>query len=188
MKLVSFVKDRRIRPGLLADGRVIDITESWNEQNPPQNLTDALSRLREFPDRIEQLIEQAGDRIDLADIKLLAPIRSPGKVIGLAGNYTEHIKEAGMKLGLSEARADKTVPRPFLMPTTTVTGPGAEIPWPTYSEHVDYEIELGVIIGSKAQRVSPDEAISKVAGYTIVNDISARSAGNSRRNRRRTEP
>jgi 2-keto-4-pentenoate hydratase/2-oxohepta-3-ene-1,7-dioic acid hydratase in catechol pathway len=61
------------------------------------------------------------------------------------------------------------------MPATAVIGPNEEIPWPAYSNQIDYEIELAVIIGKKAKSITPQNALDYVAGYTICNDISARS-------------
>jgi len=61
------------------------------------------------------------------------------------------------------------------MPATVVIGPDEEIPWPCYSKQIDYEIELGVIIGKEAKCIGPDDALDYVAGYTICNDVSARS-------------
>ena len=61
------------------------------------------------------------------------------------------------------------------MPSTVVIGPDEEVPWPVYSEQIDYEIELAVVIGRKAKYVKSDEAIEYVAGYMIANDVSARS-------------
>jgi len=68
-----------------------------------------------------------------------------------------------------------TVPRPFLMPPTVVIGPDEQIPWPTYSEQIDYELELAIVIGKETKAVSADSALDYIAGYTIVNDVSARS-------------
>jgi 2-keto-4-pentenoate hydratase/2-oxohepta-3-ene-1,7-dioic acid hydratase in catechol pathway len=78
-------------------------------------------------------------------------------------------------LGLSDSPRQTTVPRPFIMPATVVIGPGEEIPWPAYSEQIDYEIELAVVIGKKAKYIPFENALEYVAGYTIVNDVSARS-------------
>lgn len=99
----------------------------------------------------------------------------PGKAIGLAGNYSEHIKEAGLQVGLSDSPRQTTVPRPFLMPATVIIGPDETIPWPSYSDEIDYEIELAVVIGKVAKCVSAEQALDCVAGYTIANDVSARS-------------
>jgi 2-keto-4-pentenoate hydratase/2-oxohepta-3-ene-1,7-dioic acid hydratase in catechol pathway len=67
------------------------------------------------------------------------------------------------------------VPRPFLMPSTAVIGPDEVIPWPVYSEQIDYELELAVVIGRKARCVDAASAPLFIAGYTIANDVSARS-------------
>jgi 2-keto-4-pentenoate hydratase/2-oxohepta-3-ene-1,7-dioic acid hydratase in catechol pathway len=61
------------------------------------------------------------------------------------------------------------------MPATAVAGPGEQIPWPAYSETIDYELELAVVMGRKAKAVPPDRAPEIVAGYTIANDVSART-------------
>ena len=121
------------------------------------------------------MAEQADFFTPLDSIKLLTPIPRPGKVIALAGNYSEHIKEAGLTLGLSDSPRKTTVPRPFLMPPTVVIGPDEQIPWPAYSEQIDYELELAVIIGKVAKCIQPDQALKCVAGFTICNDVSARS-------------
>ena len=62
------------------------------------------------------------------------------------------------------------------MPGTVITGPDSEIPWPAFSEQIDYEVELAVVIGKAAKCVPPTQALDYVAGYCIANDISARSA------------
>jgi 2-keto-4-pentenoate hydratase/2-oxohepta-3-ene-1,7-dioic acid hydratase in catechol pathway len=61
------------------------------------------------------------------------------------------------------------------MPATAVANPGEKIPWPVYSETIDYEIELAVVIGQKTKAVAPKDAMKIIAGYTIANDISART-------------
>lgn len=179
MKLVTYSRNESISCGILADGGIIDIPSAWRGDNPPRSVKEILER---GPSCLEKLVELADFRDSLiaADsVKLLAPIPRPGKAIALAGNYSEHIQEAsfkrGFKLGLSDSPGHATVPRPFIMPPTVVIGTGEEIPWPVYSQQIDYEIELAVVIGKKAKYISPDEALDYVAGYTIVNDVSARS-------------
>jgi 2-keto-4-pentenoate hydratase/2-oxohepta-3-ene-1,7-dioic acid hydratase in catechol pathway len=119
------------------------------------------------------------DALPLESVTLLAPLPRPGKLLALAGNYAEHVKEAaherGFKVGLSESPRQATVPRPFLMPPTVVCGPGDTIVWPAYSREIDYELELAVVIGRKAKAVDAREAMDCIAGYTIANDVSARS-------------
>ncbi len=175
MKLVTYKKQDKVSCGILSSGRLIDIPSIWQWSNPPRSVKTILERGPECIAKLSKLTDWAEGLTDMSQVQLLAPIPYPGKVMGLAGNYTEHIKEAGLKLGLSESGKADTVPRPFLMPASVVTGPDTEIPWPLYSEQVDYEIELGVVIGKTARCVMPGEALGYVGGYTIVNDISARS-------------
>lgn len=160
---------------MLTDDGLIDIPSVWPGPNPPRSVKQILERGPDCLCRIAELAKSAGLFTPSDQVKLLAPIVRPNKVLALAGNYSEHIKEAGLVLGLSGAHRRTTVPRPFLMPPTVVIGPDEEIPWPAYSEQIDYEIELAVVIGRKAKGISPDNALDYVAGYTIANDISARS-------------
>ncbi|MSQ94787.1 MAG: FAA hydrolase family protein [Gemmataceae bacterium] len=104
--------------------------------------------------------------------RIKVPVPHPKKVILLAGNYAAHIVEGG---GVAPERA-ATFPYFFWKPpTTTLTDPGAPIRIPRVSpDHVDWEIELGVIIGRTARHVSEAKALSHVAGYTVCNDISDR--------------
>jgi len=175
MKLITYSKGRSISCGLLLGEAVIDIPSAWQGPNPPRSVKEILQRGASCLEKLAELDDSADGLTPLDSVKLLAPIPRPGKVIALAGNYSEHIKEAGLALGLSDSPRQTTVPRPFLMPSTVVTGPDEQIPWPAYSETIDYEIELAVIIGKKVKCVKPAEALEAVAGYTIANDISARS-------------
>jgi len=109
--------------------------------------------------------------LPMAEVELLTPIASPSKIILLAGNYAAHIEEEG-KIALERA---ETFPYLFLKPPTTLTHPNAGIPIPRVSpDHVDYECELGVVIGTRARHVDEADALAFVAGYTVVNDISDR--------------
>lgn len=111
--------------------------------------------------------------LSLERVQLTAPIPHPPKLIGLAVNYAEHHRE--MDRGDMPDDPAKLTPRPFLMPSTAVAAPEEEIPWPAYSREVDHEVELAVVIGPAARCVSPQKAGEHVAGYTIANDVSARS-------------
>lgn len=175
MKLVTYSRMDSISIGSLTDDALIDIPSVWPGPNPPRSIKEILTRGPACLTKLTELAESADIFTPLDSVKLLAPIPRPGKVIALAGNYSEHIKEAGRALGLSDSPRGTTVPRPFIMPPTVVTGPDEQIPWPAYSKQVDYEIELAVIIGKSAKFIKPEEALDAVAGYTIVNDVSARS-------------
>jgi len=111
-------------------------------------------------------------RLPLADVELLVPIPRPNKLFLLAGNYAKHIEEGG---GVAAERRD-TFPYVFMKPpSTTLTDPGKPVHIPGVSpNHVDWELELAVVIGKLAKGVEEADALKYVAGYTIVNDISDR--------------
>ena len=179
MKLITYSKDKSISCAILTADGLIDIPSAWKDPNPPRSVKDILQRqggcLAKLAEIAESSKPSASEKLHLDSVSLLAPIPRPGKVIALAGNYSEHVKEAGVVLGLSDGSRQTTVPRPFLMPATVVTGPGTKILWPAYSKEIDYEIELAVVIGKEAKCVTTEEAVDYVAGCTIVNDVSARS-------------
>ncbi|MEA3225355.1 MAG: fumarylacetoacetate hydrolase family protein [Planctomycetota bacterium] len=175
MKLATFSKDGSVSCGILTDAGLIDVVSAWNGENPPRSVKEILERGPACLAQLAELEKSGADILPLDLVKLLAPIPRPGKILALAGNYAEHIKEGGGKLGLADSPRATTVPRPFIMPSTAVANPGDQIPWAAYSETIDYELELGVVIGKKAKAVSIDEALDVIAGYTIVNDVSART-------------
>ena len=175
MKLATYSKEGSVSCGILTEAGLIDIPSAWEGPNPPRSVKEILQRGPDCLAKLRELGQLRRDGIPLESIRLFAPIPRPGKVLALAGNYVEHIKEAGLKLGLSDSPRLTTVPRPFLMPGTAVIGPGDQIPWPAYSKTVDYELELAVVIGREAKNIPPEKALEKIAGYTIANDVSARS-------------
>lgn len=113
------------------------------------------------PDRI------TATGVPLADLDLLAPIPRPGKVIAIGRNYADHVAEGGSE--------PPPAPLIFAKFPSSVTGPGTAIRWdPELTDQVDYEAELGVVIGRRARRVTEAEALDYVLGYTCLNDVSAR--------------
>lgn len=114
----------------------------------------------------------ASTKLAVDDVQLLVPIANPSKLLLLAGNYAKHIEEGGAR---AEERA-KTFPYVFMKPPqTTLTNPGDPIRIPAVSpDHVDWELELGVVIGKRCKNATEANALSFVAGYTVVNDISDR--------------
>lgn len=175
MKLITYAVNEAPCCGLLTEKGIIDIKSIWKEDDVPQSVIQILERGPACLEKLASLAGSATNFIPLDSVKLLAPIPRPGKLLALAGNYSEHIEELGSRLGLSQSPRHTTVPRPFLMPPTVVAAPGEVIPWPAYSRQIDYEIELAVVIGRKAKYVTPECALDYVAGYTIANDVSARS-------------
>ncbi len=114
----------------------------------------------------------SGSGVPLASVELLAPMARPPKLLAAAGNYQAHIAEGGAP------PVDKSnkVPKLFLKPSSSVAAPGAAIPMPTTSNTMDWELELGVIIGRRGRNIPVERALEYVAAYTVINDVSARTA------------
>jgi len=159
MKLVSFsLADGKVRPGSLleADGLVIDLSAA--------GYADALAVVAAgitAPD--------AGNTFPsypIADVRLHAPLANPPRIFAIGLNYRDHATESGMEL--------PTTPVVFFKLVTSIVGPGDPIVLPVNSTQPDYEAELAFVIGRGGFRLSADEAMKHVYGYTIVNDVSAR--------------
>ena len=110
--------------------------------------------------------DPTGERVPLAEAKLLAPVIPRSKVVAVGKNYRDHAAEMG-----GEAPAE---PLLFLKPNTAVIGPGDAIVLPPESSQVEFEGELAVVVGRIARRVREADAASVVFGYTIANDVTAR--------------
>lgn len=173
MKLASFRHQQAASFGVVTEGGVVDVPAHWPDG--PRTLLEALEAGPRALERIGTIAAAPKLRLAMDRVRLLAPIPSPPKVLGLAVNYVEHHKEWDRGHDLPDNPKFHTTPRPFLMPGTCVIGPGETIPWPSFSRQIDYEVELAVVIGSRCKGVSPREARRHIAGYTIANDVSARS-------------
>ena len=173
MKLASYVYQGRASYGAVRDGGIADARSLWPAG--PATLLEAMQAGEQAMAEISRLAKSASEMVPLEKVKLLAPLPQPPKLIGLAVNYVEHHNEFDRGQALPDDPKFHTTPRPFLMPSTCVIGPGDGIPWPSYSRQIDYEIELAVVIGGRAKCVSPQEARRHIFGYTIANDVSARS-------------
>jgi 2,4-diketo-3-deoxy-L-fuconate hydrolase len=182
MRLCRYRFDDDADVGIYRDGTMIPVrslgalvNRSWRSTDlldylPGGCLHDEWLKLRK---KLEALRPDAVEIISapLDRVQLLAPIPAPSKILLLAGNYSKHIEEGG---GKAEERA-KTFPYVFMKPVTTLINPGEPIQIPAASpDHIDWELELGVIIGKRCKGVSEADALQYVAGYTVVNDISDR--------------
>ncbi|MFE6966175.1 fumarylacetoacetate hydrolase family protein [Agromyces sp. NPDC057679] len=110
-----------------------------------------------------------GPAYALADVRLLPPIDDPQKYLGIGMNYREHAEEAraaGIPIPTSQLWFNKQV--------TCLNGPYGDIVKPDVSDELDYEIELGVVIGRECRHVSVEDARSVIAGYVVANDVSVR--------------
>lgn len=105
------------------------------------------------------------ETIPSEELRLLAPCK-PSKIVAVGLNYRDHAEETG--------HAIPEEPLLFMKPSTAVIGPGESIRLPAASSRVDYEAELGVVIGKRASCLSEQEALDYVWGYTCLNDVTAR--------------
>lgn len=112
-------------------------------------------------------LARAGSLLTRREVRLDAPVPTPGKIVCVARNYAAHAAEQG-------GAAPPEEPVLFLKAPSAVIGPEDEIAIPAASAQADYEGELAVVIGRRARRVHPAEALAFVAGYTVANDVSAR--------------
>ena len=174
MKLATYAHRDRRSFGVVTDRGLCDVPAHWPDG--PATLLAALQGGAATLARLAALPGRADRFIPLADVRLLAPIPDPPKLLALAVNYVAHHREVDRGHDMPTDPTLTTTPRPFLKPATTIAHPGDQIPWPATSRQIDYEIELAVVIGSLAKDVSPQAAVHHVAGYTIANDVSARSA------------
>jgi 2-keto-4-pentenoate hydratase/2-oxohepta-3-ene-1,7-dioic acid hydratase in catechol pathway len=169
------------RPGICVGDQVLDIGKAgivadstlavlaaWETMEP---------KLRELAEELESksAVELASAAQPLAKTRLLAPILHPGGIFCAAANYTDHMKEMS-----GREPPDKKVTRPYFFAKTTahsIIATGDEIRLPKVSKQVDWEAEIGVVIGKPARNVKEADAMDYVAGYTIVNDLSLRDHG-----------
>jgi 2-keto-4-pentenoate hydratase/2-oxohepta-3-ene-1,7-dioic acid hydratase in catechol pathway len=119
-------------------------------------------------DRVRTHVASASPELALAEATLVAPIEKPGKYLAIGMNYAKHLAEAD-RLGVPRASYQVW----FNKQTTCLVGPHDQID-PGVTEKLDYEVELGVVIGKRAKRVSEADASKFVFGYFVANDVSAR--------------
>jgi 2-keto-4-pentenoate hydratase/2-oxohepta-3-ene-1,7-dioic acid hydratase in catechol pathway len=124
---------------------------------------------RDITDFLEAGVADGDGRepLALAELKLRAPVPKPGKIICVGLNYADHAAETGLSVP-----AD---PPLFCKFANSVADPGATVQVPPAVTDLDYEAELGVVIGTTARRVSSADALGYVAGYVCANDVSARN-------------
>jgi 2-keto-4-pentenoate hydratase/2-oxohepta-3-ene-1,7-dioic acid hydratase in catechol pathway len=147
-------------------------TGDLRELLPPDgNAFPALCKLAEWVEDLD-FIQRAELAVTIDEVELLVPVATPGKLLLLAGNYAAHIAEVGG--GVHEA--SERFPYVFMKPaSTTLTHPGDPVILPRSSpDHIDWECELGVVIGRRCRAVRQREALDYVAGYTVVDDITDR--------------
>ncbi|MBK6367524.1 MAG: fumarylacetoacetate hydrolase family protein [Polaromonas sp.] len=159
MKLVRFGPVGKEKPGLIDnDGKLRDLSAVIADITPEQLGDKALAKIRKLD--ASKLPLAKGKR------RLGSPVNQIGKFIGIGLNYSDHAAEAGMPIPKE--------PIVFMKSTTCIQGANDPVMLPKGSTKTDWEVELGIVVGTKARYVSQKEALNFVAGYCIVNDISER--------------
>jgi 2-keto-4-pentenoate hydratase/2-oxohepta-3-ene-1,7-dioic acid hydratase in catechol pathway len=163
MKLVRFDGIAGARAGVVVGDAVVDLE--------PLGFLDLLSVVREGVGALVRITDFASSApsVPLASARLLAPIDRPGKYLAIGMNYRKHVEE-GAKLGIAEPKKQLW----FNKQTTSITGPFDGIVKPEVSDQLDYEVELGVVIGAAAKHVTAAEASKHIFGYFVANDVSVR--------------
>lgn len=160
MRLIRFGPKGQERPGLMRDGRIVDLRRHF--PHIPDIGEGFFSQ--GWPARIAGVQDPGA----ILEVRLGAPVPRPGKIVCLGKNYAEHAREGGFERPV----------RPLLFCKTgnTVNGPFDPIVLPLGSGQVDWEVELAVVIGRSGKRISASAAWDFVAGYMVMNDVSGREA------------
>ncbi len=168
MKLVTYVKDGEYMPGAIVkrDGREVIVDLLAADASLPASIRALLEAGPPALQKAEAAAEEATGYLELSAIKLAAPIPNPDKILCIGLNYADHAAESGQPL--------PDYPIVFSKYSNTVIGSGDAIVLPKVTDQVDYEAELGFVIGKRARHVSEADALEYVAGYLNVNDVSAR--------------
>ncbi|MBL0421934.1 fumarylacetoacetate hydrolase family protein [Ramlibacter sp. AW1] len=166
MKLVTFSRQGRVSIGKVLGRRVIDLPAS--DPGLPRDMRSLLEGGQPLLQRARAVSEHAVG-YPLADVRLEAPVPNASKFLAIGMNYSQHAEEA--------RRAGVDVPEYqvwFNKQVSCINGPYDPVHMPSVSDKLDYEAELGVVIGQRCRHVKVEDARTVVAGYLCVNDVSVR--------------
>ncbi len=168
MKLVTYQMNQSVGIGAVRDNSIIDLSSI------APDMLSFIARGKPALDRAHELIRTASSVISMASVKLLAPIPNPRRnIICLGQNYEEHARERARTAG--KEYVPMKHPTFFTKATHTINGPYDDIPFDaSVSTHIDWEAELGVIIGRSGKNIQLDQAMDYVFGYVCINDVTAR--------------
>jgi 2-keto-4-pentenoate hydratase/2-oxohepta-3-ene-1,7-dioic acid hydratase in catechol pathway len=162
MRLVSYEAGAGPRAGLLTDGRVHDVWgEAFSHLRADDRTLDAILR----GGLLDQVQPGEGEGTPVEEVRLLPPLARPGKIICIGQNYHAHAEEQGTQA--------PEMPTFFAKFANALAAPGATVPLPSWSR-VDYEAEVAFVIGTGGKDIPEERALDHVAGYMLLNDLSAR--------------
>jgi len=162
MRLVTYDGGRGPRAGVLVGDSVVDAWDTLGEPAGEPSLAALL-----WEGRLEEARGlDPGESRPLSEVALLPPIPAPSKIVCIGLNYRSHAEEAGQE--------PPATPTFFAKFVNALAAPGAEVALPAASRKVDYEAEVAFVVGRRARAVTEADALDHVAGYTLLNDLSAR--------------
>ena len=165
MKLLRFGEAAAPRLGAVKDGRVVPL-DALKARYP--DMRSVAAGGPEALKAVGEAVAAASETLELTGLRLLAPMERPGKYLAIGMNYQKHVEES-LRIGVEAPKQQLW----FNKQTTCLAGPYDEID-PGVTEQLDYEVELGVVIGEPAKGVSEADACKHVFGYFVANDVSAR--------------
>lgn len=164
MKLCTYLRDDVPRVGVVTDDGIVDLAESAPEL--PTEMTALLAAGEPALRRAAAAVSAARARIPLDSVRLAPPILRPPKFLAVGLNYADHVAEAGLET--------PKLPTLFNKQSTCVAGPTDPVHMPRVSSALDYEGELGFVVGRRCRHVPREHAHEVIAGYLVVNDVSVR--------------
>jgi len=165
VRLASFsVRAGPIRPGLILGDEIVDLSDPAT--GLPPSMPELLALGPSAMDQVRVAPESGAARHALADVRRHAPVPDPPAILAIGMNYRAHVAELG--------REPPEWQYWFNKQRTAIAGPGDHIVLPAVSKMVDYEGELAMVIGPRCQHVPAARALEVVAGFTVINDVSAR--------------
>ncbi len=166
MKLATFFDGREKLGIMVSDTELADLSADDRISN--MDMIAALAAGEEFLAYAGSVLQDA-PRVAVGDVRLMAPVPRPRKILAIGLNYLDHIREA-VKWGINVP----DVPLVFTKAVTSVCGPYDDVHLPRVSEQLDYEAEFGIVIGRRCRHVKAEHAADVIAGFVCVNDVSVR--------------
>lgn len=163
MKLATFTQSGRTRIGVVEYDRLADVCAA--DPSIPADMTEYLNGRKETEARLTAALG-AAPRLPLSEVTLEAPVQRPGKFLAVGLNFADHIRELGA--------ATPEFPSTFAKTTSCINAPYGDVHRPRVSDTLDYEGELGLVIGRRCRHVPKQQALGVVAGYCVVNDFTVR--------------
>ena len=170
MKLVTFLHESIQKIGAVVDDQIIDFSTS----HLPKSMIEFIERGDEGINQANKLIAKNDSKISINDVKIMAPIPKPNKILGVGLNYKAHKEEAAKAAADLLGKPQEKYPTIFNKQNSSVVGPYDDMHKPDASDFFDYEGELGFVIGKQCRHVPYDKASSVIYGYTVVNDATIR--------------